>query len=181
MKKFAIIMGVVILLIAGCSASAKAGSPLKMKIAVAPVFDNSISNFVNETAKPFRVRAVVQDLKKHVGYTWYVFSGNSPSGWDCSGLTMWFYEQLGRELKHSASVQKNSGTIVKNPKIGDIVAFGWKGYGGAGHVGIYIGNGLMIHAGGGPGERTNIMKVSNFAKSNWNTLVTYTRIEWYNN
>jgi hypothetical protein len=182
MKKFVLIMGLVVILIAGCSASSSASTKASISESSNDLVDDTtIEDFVEKISKPFYMRAAVKSLRANVGHTWYVFSGNTPSGWDCSGLTMWFYEQLGVELKHSASVQKNSGVIVDRPKIGDIVAFGWKGYDGAGHVGIYIGDGLMIHAGGGPGDRTNIMKVSDFAKSNWNTLVTYTRIEWYNN
>jgi cell wall-associated NlpC family hydrolase len=46
------------------------------------------------------VNSVIEKLKNRVGKTWYVFSGNTPSGWDCSGLTMWFYQQLGIELEH---------------------------------------------------------------------------------
>jgi cell wall-associated NlpC family hydrolase len=87
---------------------------------------------------------------------------------------MWTYEQLGIELKHSASAQKNSGKKYKTPKIGDVVAFGWKNYSGAQHVGIYIGNGKMIHA-PAPGHRTAIISVKKWAKMNWNTKVTYTR------
>ena len=181
MKKFATIVVLVSILIAGCSASSSASAEDSTTVVVDDVsIDTSVEDFVEKITKPFLMRKAVRSLRENVGHTWYVFSGNTPNGWDCSGLTMWFYEQLGVELKHSASVQKHSGVFVKHPKIGDIVSFGWTGYEGADNVGIYIGNGLMIHAGGGPGERTNIMKVSDFAESNWNTLVTYTRIEWYN-
>jgi hypothetical protein len=41
------------------------------------------------------VDKAIDKLSTHVNKTWYVFSGSSPSGWDCSGLTLWFYEQLG--------------------------------------------------------------------------------------
>jgi cell wall-associated NlpC family hydrolase len=85
-------------------------------------------------------------LKKYVGKTWYVFSGATPSGWDCSGLTMWFYKQLGLDIEHRASRQQKYGVMTKTPKPGDIVAFTYKGYRSAYHVGIYIGNGKMIHA-----------------------------------
>lgn len=181
MKKFATMVGVMVLLIAGCSASAQAVPEKQIVEPVVVVQDTSVSDFVEKHTKRFKIRSAVLELRKHVGETWYVFSGSTPSGWDCSGLVMWFYGQLGYELKHRASVQKNSGIIVDKPKIGDIVAFGWKGYEGAGHVGVYIGDGYMIHAGGGPGQRTSIVKVDDFAKGNWNSLVTYTRIEWYNN
>lgn len=121
---------------------------------------------------------MVKQLKKYVGHTWYVPSGASPSGWDCSGLVTWAYGRIGEELYHSASVQKNSGKKVKasEAKLGDIVAFGWKGYGGAQHSGIYLGEGMMLHAGGHVGMRTEIVSVSEWADGSGNSLITYTRI-----
>ncbi len=93
-----------------------------------------------------RIKSAIKKLNSHVGKTWYVFSGATPSGWDCSGLTMWFYEQLDIQLEHRASRQDTSGTATKNPKPGDLVVFHYKGNRDAYHVGIYIGNGKMIHA-----------------------------------
>jgi cell wall-associated NlpC family hydrolase len=87
---------------------------------------------------------------------------------------MWAYGQLGIDLVHSASVQKNSGKQYKTPKIGDIVAFGWNGWNGAGHVGIYIGSGKMIHA-PAPGQRTRIESVKSFGNYGY-SKITYTRI-----
>jgi len=93
-----------------------------------------------------KVKQAIEKLKSHVGKTWYVFSGATPSGWDCSGLTMWFFQQLDIELEHRASKQDTSGTATKDPKPGDLVVFHYNGNKDAYHVGIYIGNGEMIHA-----------------------------------
>lgn len=125
-----------------------------------------------------RLVEMVKGLKKYVGHTWYVPSGASPSGWDCSGLVRWAYAQIGVDLYHSASVQKHSGKIVKasEAKFGDVVAFGWRGYDGAQHSGIYLGEGMMLHAGGHVGMRTEITSISEWAEGSGNTLVTYTRI-----
>lgn len=122
-----------------------------------------------------KLNKTIKKLKSHANKTWYVFGGSSPSGWDCSGLVLWTYEQLNIELYHGASVQKNAGKFVKasDAKPGDIVAFGWKGWKGAGHVGIYIGDGKMIHS-PAPGRRTTIQSVKSFAK--YYSKVTYTRI-----
>lgn len=120
-------------------------------------------------------------VKKQIGKTWYAFSGSTPDGWDCSGLVLWMYGQIGYTLEHRASIQKNSGELVKEPKIGDIVAFTYKGSKSAYHVGIYLGPNEMIHAGGRRGERTEIVPIRSWAKGNGNTTVTYTRIIETNN
>jgi cell wall-associated NlpC family hydrolase len=123
----------------------------------------------------------VAATKKYVGKTWYAFSGSTPDGWDCSGLVLWMYGQIGHSLEHRASLQKNAGELVENPKIGDIVAFTYKSSKSAYHVGIYVGPDEMIHAGGKRGDRTEIVSVSQWAKGNGNTVVTYTRIIETNN
>lgn len=119
-----------------------------------------------------KVEKVVSQLKGHVDKTWYVFSGATPRGWDCSGLVMWTYEQLGFNLEHRASKQADAGTKVTDPKVGDIVAFIYNGSKSAYHVGIYIGDGKMVHA---PkrGHLTRVESVSKFA-GNY-SKVTYSR------
>jgi cell wall-associated NlpC family hydrolase len=120
-------------------------------------------------------------VKKQVGKTWYAFSGSTPDGWDCSGLVKWMYGQIGYNLEHRASLQKHSGEIVKEPKIGDIVSFTYRGSKSAYHVGIYVGPNEMIHAGGRRGDRTEIVSVGGWAKANGNTVVAYTRAIETNN
>lgn len=93
-----------------------------------------------------KITAALARLKKTVGHTWYVFSGASPSGWDCSGLVAWTYEQVGTSLEHRATLQANTGVQTTSPLPGDVVAFTYKGRQDAYHVGIYIGDGKMIHA-----------------------------------
>lgn len=120
------------------------------------------------------VKSAVKKLNKYVGKTWYVFSGNTPAGWDCSGLTMWFYEQLDIQLEHRASKQQAAGVVTKNPKVGDLVVFKYKGYNSAYHVGVYIGDGKMIHA-PKKGHRTIVESVKQFAgkysKVSYRTLI----------
>lgn len=107
------------------------------------------------------MQKALKKLNKTVGRTWYVFSGSTPSGWDCSGLTLWFYEELGIDLKHRASEQDSVGEKTSDPKPGDIVVFKYKGYTQAYHVGIYIGNNKMIHA-PRKGEVTRIEDIDQF-------------------
>ena len=123
----------------------------------------------------------ISQVKKQVGKTWYVFSGSTPDAWDCSGLVKWMYGLIGYSLEHRASLQKISGEIVKEPKIGDIVAFTHKWSKSAYHVGIYTGPNEMIHAGGRRGDRTEIVSISQWAKANGGSIVTYTRIIETNN
>jgi cell wall-associated NlpC family hydrolase len=120
-------------------------------------------------------------VKKQVGKTWYVFSGSTPDGWDCSGLVLWMYGKIGYTLEHRASLQKHSGDIVDEPKIGDIVAFTHNGSKSAYHVGIYVGPNEMIHAGGRRGDRTEITNIGRWAKANGGSIVTYTRVIETNN
>jgi peptidoglycan endopeptidase LytE len=120
-------------------------------------------------------------VKKQIGKTPWVFSGSTPAAWDCSGLVMWTYAHLGVELEHSATKQRLSGVFVTEPKIGDLVSFNYQSYGSAYHVGIYIGPDEMIHAGGKPGDRTQMRSISGWQKGNGNSEVTYTRIIETNN
>ena len=74
----------------------------------------------------------------------YVWGGASPSGFDCSGLTMYAYAQVGISLSHYTGDQWNEGTHVPADQLlpGDLVFFG----GDLHHVGMYIGNGQFIQA-----------------------------------
>ena len=74
----------------------------------------------------------------------YVWGGASPSGFDCSGLVMYVYAQLGVSLPHSAAMQYDCGTHVSRDQLepGDLVFYGSPIH----HVGIYVGNGDMIDA-----------------------------------
>jgi cell wall-associated NlpC family hydrolase len=121
-----------------------------------------------------KLNTVISQLKGRVHKTRYVFSGATPSGWDCSGLVMWAYEQLGVNLEHRASKQQSAGTKVKSPKAGDIVVFTYNGSKSAYHTAIYLGPDKMIHAGGGKGDSTSIISISKFAGSY--SHVTYRRI-----
>lgn len=74
----------------------------------------------------------------------YVWGAAGPNAFDCSGLTTWAYAQVGKSIPRTSYAQAAEGTPVsrENLQPGDIVAF----YSGASHVGIYAGNGRIIHA-----------------------------------
>jgi len=117
----------------------------------------------------------INQLKQHVDKTWYVFSGSTPGGWDCSGLVMWFYSDFQVELEHSATAQKYSGEIVIEPLPGDIVGFSYNGNDGVYHNGLYIGNDLFIHS-PRPGTQTRLSSVSKYAGDH--STVAFTRIDF---
>ena len=73
----------------------------------------------------------------------YRWGGASPSGFDCSGLVMYVYAQLGISLPHYTVAQYRMGVAVSRGQLqpGDLVFFD-----GLGHVGIYIGRNQFIHA-----------------------------------
>jgi cell wall-associated NlpC family hydrolase len=74
----------------------------------------------------------------------YVWGGAGPDGFDCSGLVVWAYAQLGISLPHFTGDLWNSGVHVSRAQLepGDLVFF----FADISHVGIYVGNGFMLDA-----------------------------------
>jgi len=95
------------------------------------------------TVAPPNVHGGVVGVAMHYLGVPYVWGGSSPHGFDCSGLVMYVFAQIGVSLPHSSYAQFNMGTPVGLSQLepGDLVFFT-----GASHVGIYIGGGQFIHA-----------------------------------
>ena len=94
--------------------------------------------------------------KKQLGDR-YAYAGAGPNSWDCSGLTMKAWQAAGVKLPHSAGQQYRIGKKISKSQLrnGDLVFF----YRGISHVGLYAGNGKVIHA-PRPGEAVSYIKMS---------------------
>ncbi|MDY3127843.1 MAG: NlpC/P60 family protein [Corynebacterium sp.] len=85
--------------------------------------------------------AIVAAARTKIGSP-YGWGSAGPASFDCSGLTSWAYSQVGISIPRTSQAQAAQGTrvAISDLQPGDIVAF----YGGASHVGIYVGNGKII-------------------------------------
>jgi N-acetylmuramoyl-L-alanine amidase len=92
-------------------------------------------------------QAVLEIAKRYLGLA-YRYGGNSPStGFDCSGFVKYVYGQMGVTLNRVAADQMKNGIAVdfSQIQVGDIIGF-YNSSGYISHVGIYAGNGMMIHS-----------------------------------
>ncbi|GHH94713.1 C40 family peptidase [Streptomyces capillispiralis] len=90
-----------------------------------------------------RAAAAVAAARSALGKP-YVWGANGPSGFDCSGLTQWSYGQAGVALPRTSQAQRYAGRQVplSEARPGDLVVY----RSDASHVGMYAGNGQVIHA-----------------------------------
>lgn len=88
-------------------------------------------------------QAVVDYAMAQVGKP-YRWGGTGPNSFDCSGLTHMAYEAAGIDIPRNSRAQSQSGTPVARGSLqpGDLVFF----YSPVSHVGMYIGDGMMVHA-----------------------------------
>ena len=94
------------------------------------------------------IDTVLQEADRHLG-TRYRYGGTRPGGFDCSGFVLYVYRTAGFELDRTASQQVGNGVIVDKENLlpGDLGFFRGTGSGAiASHVGIYVGDGMFIHA-----------------------------------
>lgn len=122
-----------------------------------PTVDNSqdVANDTNnETATPVLPSTstdgnkIVSFAKQYIGYR-YVLGGTTPSsGFDCSGFVYYVFNSNGYSISRSLYAQSSTGTAVSKSELqpGDVVFFNNTSSGSLGHVGIYIGDGMMVHA-----------------------------------
>ena len=104
---------------------------------------------------------IVATAKKYIGVP-YVWGGESPKGFDCSGYVQYVFKMHGISLNRTTETQYKHGSYVSksNLKPGDLVFFQNTYRAGISHVGIYIGNGQFIHASSSKG-----VTISNLSSS----------------
>ena len=93
--------------------------------------------------------AILAEAEKYVGFP-YVWGGSNPNtSFDCSGFVSYVYNQCGWDFgRLGAQGLYNISTRTNNPKPGDLVFFtGTYDTPGVSHVGIYVGDGMMLHCG----------------------------------
>ena len=133
------------------------------------------SDFVDLTASSISSSnsSIISFAKQYLG-TRYSYGGASPSGFDCSGFTIYVYKQFGYSLPHTATGQWQSGIGTKVYSIGalqagDLVFFNdpSRNAGKAcSHAGIYIGGGQFIHS---SSSKSNGVIISDLTSGYYNT------------
>lgn len=115
-----------------------------------------------------KIDLVIKTAKSLLG-TPYVWGGESlqEGGFDCSGLTQYVFKNAGYNLERVSPDQANQGTYVSRDKLqpGDLVFFSFTANGIINHVGIYIGNGIMIHS----PKSGDVVKTTDITTSYWQT------------
>ncbi len=94
------------------------------------------------------VAATLMDTARQYLGVRYRYGGVTPKGFDCSGLTRHLFAKFGSRLPRNSSSQAKVGVAVDRDDLrpGDLVFFATRGRGRINHVGVYIGDGEMVHA-----------------------------------
>ena len=111
------------------------------------------------------VGKIVSTAKKYIGVP-YVWGGSTPNGFDCSGYVQYVFKQHGITLPRTTTEQYRIGTYVSksNLKVGDLVFLQNTYREGVSHVGIYVGDGKMIHASSSKGVVISDLSTSYYVK-----------------
>lgn len=104
-------------------------------------------NNTQESAPQGSAASVVEFVRSQVGKA-YVFGSVGPNAYDCSSLVMAAYKRIGISLPHYSVDQYGYGYAVSmnNLQPGDLLFYTTNGTGNISHVGVYIGDGMMVHA-----------------------------------
>lgn len=114
-----------------------------------------VALFFTSVGSAFAETTLEKTVNELIGVK-YRTAGTTTKGFDCSGFTMYVFNQFGVDLAHQSKAQAKEGTWVdKNDLIpGDLVFFNTDGK-GISHVGIYLGNDEFIHSASNEGVVKN--------------------------
>ena len=115
---------------------------------------------------------IVSYAKQYLGVP-YVYGGNGPNCFDCSGFTTYVYRHFGYTLNRTATGQLSNGVSVSKSELqpGDLVFFKDGGSKPVSHVGIYIGGGQFIHA----STSTYEVRINDLTSGYYNNVYVYAR------
>ncbi|CEH35068.1 C40 family peptidase [Romboutsia lituseburensis] len=118
----------------------------------------------SESVPQDKAQAIIDIAKAQIGKP-YVWGAEGPDTFDCSGLTYYVYGKVGIKLPRVSRDQYSVGTYVNRSNLqpGDLLFSSTDGSGNITHVGIYIGNGEMIHS---PKPGSNV-QITNINSSYW--------------
>jgi peptidoglycan hydrolase CwlO-like protein len=123
--------------------AAEAAALAASQAAIAKIRKSSTGVAVSRGSAIYSSNAVIAYASNYLGVP-YVWGGTTPSGFDCSGYVQYVFAHFRINLPRVASDQQGVGTYVTRDQLkpGDLVFFGDPAH----HVGIYVGDGCMIHA-----------------------------------
>ena len=124
-------------------------------LTTATVSLGSMQQVVKKKKKKSKGAKALAFAKRQLGDR-YRYGGTGPNAWDCSGLTRGAWKHAGKKIPRTSQGQSRHGKKVAKSKLrkGDLVFF----YSGRSHVGIYAGNGKVIHA-SRPGKPVSYIKM----------------------
>ena len=131
--------GAVIALVAGAGLALTPTTALAAPAAVPASAPVSLAGIAPTPAAQTAVNVALAQVGKP-----YAWGGGGPGSFDCSGLIQYSYSAAGINLPHSSRMQSRIGIPVGlwDMRPGDLLFF----YSPVGHVGMYIGNGMMVHS-----------------------------------
>jgi cell wall-associated NlpC family hydrolase len=137
------------------------GQQLNIQSAAAATTSNSPVSVVSAPTVS-KSQTVIDEAKKYIGVP-YVWGGSTPAGFDCSGFVNYVFTNVGVSVPRTVATLWADEKSISTPNPGDLVFFDINQNGVPSHVGIYLGNNQMIHAG------SSGITISDISTAYWKT------------
>lgn len=121
------------------------------------------TNYIDTASYTAKADSIIATAKKYIGVP-YVWGGETPSGFDCSGFVQYVFEKNGISLNRTVVTQYKHGYAISKANLqpGDLVFFQNTYTSGLSHIGIYIGNDQFIHCSSSQG-----VTISSLSNTYW--------------